>query len=288
MSVAQLVARFPQLLQNVKIRCRLQKSSPLDSIMRQMNPILFLYYQFWYYPPVFALVSKVLLVLHVFRIMFFLWIYHLSHACYTPLPSHLDLIALITGLSGEGYKVWSSSLCIISIPLLLSLSLLCPNILLSTLFSVTLNFCFSFRATDHVCHPHKTTGKIIVFCALVYRELQYLEDVKIEYFELNGSKHSLHLICSWILFRCVFLRKLFWPSIWKKNTDWGCSSIYVFPSNVIKYHGLQFVLTCFGPLGHLQRQRGCYWTFYNSMYISVLCRYKVVYRLKTKIYFKID
>jgi len=39
---------------------------------------------------------------------------------------------------------------------------LSPNILLSTLFSNTLNLCSSFSVTDHVSPPYKTKGKIIV------------------------------------------------------------------------------------------------------------------------------
>jgi hypothetical protein len=40
--------------------------------------------------------------------------------------------------------------------------LLGPNILLSTLFSNTLNLCSSLNVRDQISHPYKTTGKIIV------------------------------------------------------------------------------------------------------------------------------
>jgi hypothetical protein len=40
-----------------------------------------------------------------------------------------------------------------------------PNILLSTLFSDTLNLCSSVNVTDQVSHPYNTTGKIY-FCVL--------------------------------------------------------------------------------------------------------------------------
>jgi hypothetical protein len=41
------------------------------------------------------------------------------------------------------------------------------NILLSTLFSVTLNLCSSLNGGDGVSHPYKTTDKIIVLCRQV-------------------------------------------------------------------------------------------------------------------------
>jgi hypothetical protein len=39
-----------------------------------------------------------------------------------------------------------------------------PNVLLNTLFSDTLNLRSSFNVSEHVSHPYKTTGKIIVLC----------------------------------------------------------------------------------------------------------------------------
>ena len=46
-------------------------------------------------------------------------------------------------------------------------SLLDPNILLSTLFSNTLNLHTSLNVSDQVAHPIKTTGKIIVLYILI-------------------------------------------------------------------------------------------------------------------------
>jgi hypothetical protein len=45
--------------------------------------------------------------------------------------------------------------------------LLCPNILLSTLFSVTVNVCYSLNMRDHVSQPHKTAGKSLVGCRVL-------------------------------------------------------------------------------------------------------------------------
>jgi hypothetical protein len=41
--------------------------------------------------------------------------------------------------------------------------LLGPNILLSTLFSITLSLCSSLNVRDQVSHQYRTTGKIMVF-----------------------------------------------------------------------------------------------------------------------------
>jgi hypothetical protein len=47
-------------------------------------------------------------------------------------------------------------------------SLLGPNILLSTLFSYTLNLCLSLKVSNQVSHPRKTRGEIIVLYMLIF------------------------------------------------------------------------------------------------------------------------
>jgi hypothetical protein len=77
----------------------------------------------------------------------------------------LHLIILI--LFGEEYKLRSCSLCsFLHLPV--TLSLFCPNILLSTLFSNTLSLCSSLNVRDQVSHPYRTTCKIIVFYSLIF------------------------------------------------------------------------------------------------------------------------
>jgi hypothetical protein len=46
--------------------------------------------------------------------------------------------------------------------------LLGPNIILSTLFSNTLIICSTFNVRDHVSHPYRTIGKIIVLYILIF------------------------------------------------------------------------------------------------------------------------
>jgi hypothetical protein len=76
-----------------------------------------------------------------------------------PIFFTLDLIISI--ISGEEYKLGSSSLCrFLQSPV--TSYLLSPNILLSTLFSNTLDLCSSLNVRDQVLHTYKTTGKITV------------------------------------------------------------------------------------------------------------------------------
>jgi phosphate starvation-inducible membrane PsiE len=53
-----------------------------------------------------------------------------------------------------------------------------PNILLSILFSNTLNLCSSLNVRDKVSHPYRTTGKIIVFYIVIITILDSREEDK--------------------------------------------------------------------------------------------------------------
>ena len=83
-------------------------------------------------------------------------------------PSHLIFLDLISRIIfSEEYRSLSSSVCS-SLHPPVTLSLLDPNILLSTLFLVTLNLRSSLNMSDQVSHPYKAIGKI---------ELSYKEGI---------------------------------------------------------------------------------------------------------------
>ena len=83
-------------------------------------------------------------------------------------PTYLILLDLITRIVfGEEYRSVSSSLCsILHSPV--TSSLLGPNILLSTLFSNTINLCSSLNVSDRFSHRYKTTSKIIVLFIFIF------------------------------------------------------------------------------------------------------------------------
>jgi len=83
-------------------------------------------------------------------------------------PVYLILLDLITRtIFGEEYRSLSSSLCS-SLHNPLILSLLGPNIHLSTLFSNTLSLRSSLNVSDQVSHSYNTTGKIIVLYIFIF------------------------------------------------------------------------------------------------------------------------
>jgi hypothetical protein len=88
---------------------------------------------------------------------------------------------------GEEHRAISSSLCS---PLnsYVTSTITCPNIFLSTLFSNNLSLPSSLNVSDHVSHPYKTTGKIIVLyiLLLIFLDSQW----KIEDFIPNDKKDS--------------------------------------------------------------------------------------------------
>jgi hypothetical protein len=77
---------------------------------------------------------------------------------------------------GKEYRPFSSSFCnFLQSPV--TSFLLCPYILLRTLFSNTLSLRSSFNVSDQVSHPYRTTGKIIVLYILIFKFLDSnLED----------------------------------------------------------------------------------------------------------------
>jgi lipid-A-disaccharide synthase-like uncharacterized protein len=74
------------------------------------------------------------------------------------------------------------------------LSLLGPNILLSTLFSNTLCLSACLIHDDQVSHLYKAKGKIVIIYDLIFKFLDKKWQTKVS--ALNDSKHSLTSICS--------------------------------------------------------------------------------------------
>jgi hypothetical protein len=90
------------------------------------------------------------------------------YMCYIHRPSHF-LNYITRKIFGEQYRSLSSSLCSFLHPRVTS-SLLCPNILLSTLYSNTISLHSSLNVSDLVSHPYKT-DKIIVLYILIFKFL---------------------------------------------------------------------------------------------------------------------
>jgi hypothetical protein len=86
-----------------------------------------------------------------------------THLSPSPYALHAPPISFFSILSPDQYWVRSADhevhYVVFSIPLIPSLSLLGPNILLNTLFSHTLSIRFSLNVSDQGSHPNKT-GKI--------------------------------------------------------------------------------------------------------------------------------
>jgi hypothetical protein len=81
-----------------------------------------------------------------------------------PRPSHPPWLDGPNNI-GETYNLWSFSLCDFLHPPATS-SLLCPNILLSTLFSNTVNLCSFLGVRGQCLHPYETKGGFTVLYIL--------------------------------------------------------------------------------------------------------------------------
>jgi hypothetical protein len=96
-------------------------------------------------------------------------------------------------------------------------SLFGPNILLNTLYSNTLSLCSSLTIRDHVSHPYRTTGKIIVLYILTFTFFDSRREEKCS--GPNGSMHYQNSISSWFPPESNSDLLLSFPNIWSVSVS---------------------------------------------------------------------
>ena len=160
---------IPLILWKHKVHYRVYKFPPPIPLLSQINPVHAPHPTSWRYISILS--SHLLLGLPggFFPPVFptkTLYAALLSPICATCTP-HLILRSLITSvIFDEEHSTLSYSLyrflCSVTS------SLWAPNILLDTLFSHSLSLFSSLNVSDHVSHPYKITGKIIVLWILIF------------------------------------------------------------------------------------------------------------------------
>jgi hypothetical protein len=166
------------------------------------------------------------------------------HACHTPRASHLPWFDDANNILWRE-NLWRSSLCnFLQSPV--TSSLLGPKILLSNLFSNTLNLCSSLNVRDQVSHPYKTTGRIIVLYILIFTYL-YLQTEHERFWTAQYQafpKLSVTLI-SYMQYFDMFVLKYFNFSTFSNDLLATFVSIMILSCSLVMKQNIHSVISAF-------------------------------------------
>jgi hypothetical protein len=164
--IVRSAGQIPRLLWNQKVHWFVHNSPSMAPVLSQINPvhILHLYFLKAHFNIILPSTPRSSEWSLPFRFSNLnVCFSHPLCALHVP-PISSSSITII--IFGKEFKL-CSSLCSFLQPPVTSF-LLAPCILLSTLFSNTLNLCYSLNLRDQVLHPCKTTGIWLVLCAWIY------------------------------------------------------------------------------------------------------------------------
>jgi len=182
---------IPHLLWNRRFitlltRARTAHYTDRDASIPQLSPISLIFIQRISSHPHLCLWSVLVNLSSATKISYTVLICHMR----ATRPAYLILSDLFTIMFCEACKLKSSSLCSFLFCPATS-SLLHPNILLSAMFSYTLNRCSSLSFIGKISHPYKTGGNFFV---LIFNVLKIIREGKISWPEWKQAFRDLNLL----------------------------------------------------------------------------------------------